>query len=198
MTGASPKEFLFLMAFALPCCAIVLCYARIFYIVRKTALKIQDNQPRENGSVKFSNKSKKWFKRNDQHNQEIQVPKIVSDERNDSLINNQDNSNSESLINGQRMRKLLSKSRDDDMKFIDTSVESDLPPTLSQLQRKSVQIIIDQPSSIINQLSAINSTEEQEAVSSEGNEITKATDIVSPEPSTSSATDIPFDQNILK
>lgn len=37
--GHSPKEFLFIVAFVIPCLAIVICYARIFYIVRKTALK---------------------------------------------------------------------------------------------------------------------------------------------------------------
>ncbi|XP_058792820.1 G-protein coupled receptor moody isoform X2 [Phymastichus coffea] len=37
--GRSPKEFLFILAFLAPCIAIVVCYARIFYIVRKTALK---------------------------------------------------------------------------------------------------------------------------------------------------------------
>ncbi|XP_071441622.1 G-protein coupled receptor moody [Hetaerina americana] len=35
----SPKEFLFIVAFVIPCIAIVVCYARIFYIVRKTAIK---------------------------------------------------------------------------------------------------------------------------------------------------------------
>ena len=37
--GRSPKEFLFILAFLTPCVAIIVCYARIFYIVRKTALK---------------------------------------------------------------------------------------------------------------------------------------------------------------
>ena len=37
--GRTPKEFLFLVAFVIPCVAIVGCYARIFYIVRRTALK---------------------------------------------------------------------------------------------------------------------------------------------------------------
>ncbi|XP_076396179.1 G-protein coupled receptor moody isoform X2 [Megachile rotundata] len=37
--GRSPKEFLFVVAFLIPCIAIVVCYARIFYIVRKTASK---------------------------------------------------------------------------------------------------------------------------------------------------------------
>lgn len=38
----SPKEFLFIMAFVVPCISIVVCYARIFYIVRKTALRSHD------------------------------------------------------------------------------------------------------------------------------------------------------------
>ncbi|XP_058055904.1 G-protein coupled receptor moody [Anopheles bellator] len=38
----SPKQFLFLIAFALPCLSIIVCYARIFYIVRSTALRTQD------------------------------------------------------------------------------------------------------------------------------------------------------------
>ena len=39
VNGHSPKEFLFILAFLAPCVAIVVCYARIFYIVRKTAIK---------------------------------------------------------------------------------------------------------------------------------------------------------------
>lgn len=37
--GRSPKEFLFFLAFLIPCLAIIVCYARIFYIVRETASK---------------------------------------------------------------------------------------------------------------------------------------------------------------
>lgn len=37
--GRSPKEFLFVVAFLIPCIAIVVCYARIFCIVRKAAFK---------------------------------------------------------------------------------------------------------------------------------------------------------------
>lgn len=39
VNGRSPKEFLFILAFITPCVAIVVCYARIFYIVRRTAKK---------------------------------------------------------------------------------------------------------------------------------------------------------------
>ena len=34
-SNRSPKEFLFVVAFLLPCLAIIVCYARIFFIVRK-------------------------------------------------------------------------------------------------------------------------------------------------------------------
>ncbi|XP_012278574.1 G-protein coupled receptor moody [Orussus abietinus] len=44
VNGRSPKEFLFILAFLTPCIAIVVCYARIFYIVRKTALKSRRNK----------------------------------------------------------------------------------------------------------------------------------------------------------
>ncbi|XP_057329641.1 dopamine receptor 3 isoform X2 [Microplitis mediator] len=44
INGKSPKEFLFILAFLTPCIAIVVCYARIFYIVRKTAKKSRRRQ----------------------------------------------------------------------------------------------------------------------------------------------------------
>ncbi|XP_053594456.1 G-protein coupled receptor moody isoform X2 [Microplitis demolitor] len=44
VNGKSPKEFLFILAFLTPCIAIVVCYARIFYIVRKTAKKSRRRQ----------------------------------------------------------------------------------------------------------------------------------------------------------
>ncbi|XP_016995707.2 G-protein coupled receptor moody [Drosophila takahashii] len=37
--GRSPKEFLFIAAFMLPCICIVICYARIFLLVRKAAMR---------------------------------------------------------------------------------------------------------------------------------------------------------------
>ncbi|KDR16982.1 G-protein coupled receptor moody, partial [Zootermopsis nevadensis] len=62
--GHSPKEFLFIVAFLIPCLAIVICYARIFYIVRKTAFKsrlttrhntVTANQSRSSGAATSSN-----------------------------------------------------------------------------------------------------------------------------------------------
>ncbi|CAB3379957.1 G-protein coupled receptor moody [Cloeon dipterum] len=43
--GSSPKEFLFIVGFVVPCAAIVVCYARIFYIVRRTALRSRRAPP---------------------------------------------------------------------------------------------------------------------------------------------------------
>lgn len=37
--GRSPKEFLFIAAFMVPCICIVICYARIFVLVRKAAIR---------------------------------------------------------------------------------------------------------------------------------------------------------------
>lgn len=39
INGRTPKRSLFLSAFLLPCVAIVICYSRIFFIVRKTTKK---------------------------------------------------------------------------------------------------------------------------------------------------------------
>ena len=41
----SPKEFLFVVAFLLPCVAIVVCYARIFFIVRQAAAVSHGQRP---------------------------------------------------------------------------------------------------------------------------------------------------------
>jgi hypothetical protein len=99
--GKSPKEFLFLMAFALPCFAIVVCYARIFCIVRKTERRVTE-------PVKLSDNEMKL---------EIDV--------------DLDDGNSST---SQRNNNLNSKKRLADLKFIDTSVESEFPPTLSALR----------------------------------------------------------------
>lgn len=133
-----------MMAFACPCLAIVLCYARIFYIVRKTAIKTQEMYPKANGSVRLKHKVSTNYQKKSS-NLDKDIPKRVIS----TLHSENDAVEKKSAQSGQRLnpkndsrigRKGLSKSRDDDLKFIDTSLESDLPPTLSQLQRKSVQV----------------------------------------------------------
>ncbi|XP_011306892.1 G-protein coupled receptor moody [Fopius arisanus] len=54
VNGRSPKEFLFILAFLTPCIAIVVCYARIFYIVRKTAQKSRRREKATTNLVKAS------------------------------------------------------------------------------------------------------------------------------------------------
>lgn len=62
----SPKEFLFVLAFMVPCLCIVFCYARIFHLVRKAALRSREpaskptspkgNEPNMNIFVDHENK----------------------------------------------------------------------------------------------------------------------------------------------
>lgn len=54
--GRSPKAFLFMVAFVIPCISIVVCYARIFYIVRKTALKSRSVPRSANTSIAQASK----------------------------------------------------------------------------------------------------------------------------------------------
>lgn len=42
--GGSAKAFLFVTAFVVPCLAILLCYARIFWVVRKSRLQLASHQ----------------------------------------------------------------------------------------------------------------------------------------------------------
>lgn len=98
--GKSPKEFLFLMAFVLPCSAIVVCYARIFYIVRRAERKASEPIKGTENEMKL----------------EIDV---MEDGESSQRIN------------------LNSKKRLADLRYIDTSVESDSPPTMLSL-RESV------------------------------------------------------------
>lgn len=144
------------MAFALPCCAIVMCYARIFYIVRKTALKLQENQLVTDSSGRtLSNQPTSSIKRNQRNGNSF---KKLSAENVDVVKDSPSPSTETNIslegLNKENKKKFLSKTKDEDLKFIDTSVESDLPPTLSQLQRKSVKIFIDDSNDkfIVNQL----------------------------------------------
>ncbi|XP_053950123.1 G-protein coupled receptor moody [Anastrepha ludens] len=44
--GHTPKEFLFIAAFMVPCICIMVCYARILYLVRKTAFRHREPPPK--------------------------------------------------------------------------------------------------------------------------------------------------------
>ncbi|GAB6022426.1 hypothetical protein CHUAL_006540 [Chamberlinius hualienensis] len=41
--GRSPKSFLFALGFVLPCIIVVICYLRIFFVVKKSAMKTKSN-----------------------------------------------------------------------------------------------------------------------------------------------------------
>ncbi|XP_044738409.1 G-protein coupled receptor moody-like [Chrysoperla carnea] len=66
--GHSPKQFLFVLAFVIPCFFILVCYARIFYIVRKTALKSR-MAPRNN--VVLTNNSSSTTQKDDSKSQQF-------------------------------------------------------------------------------------------------------------------------------
>jgi hypothetical protein len=54
------------MAFALPCLSIIVCYARIFYIVRKTAMRTHELKP--TASVKMTHNSTTIVPKKEQNN----------------------------------------------------------------------------------------------------------------------------------
>ncbi|XP_026669910.1 G-protein coupled receptor moody isoform X2 [Ceratina calcarata] len=62
--GRSPKEFLFVVAFLIPCVAIVVCYARIFYIVRKTAHKSRRRNATNNENIQNNHERRSMSFRN--------------------------------------------------------------------------------------------------------------------------------------
>lgn len=139
--GNSPKEFLFIMAFVVPCFCIVVCYARIFYIVRKAAFRTRE-PVNINSSVRFGTKNAVQAENNDSDQQLIEKNSKVSKDENSELSSSISNSGVSSTNREQaqqqpqqwQMRPFLSKLRDDEMKYIDTSVESDFPPSLSVLK----------------------------------------------------------------
>lgn len=169
------------MAFALPCLSIVLCYARIFYIVRKTAMRTQEPLQNNVGSVKIPQK-----KKNNNHNHQNQVaPFKPNDNKNHhengieekELLQNEcheitkiENGNDDLHFNGisvsrnisitshnQRQRPYLSKI--DGFKFIDTSFDSDLlGPTVKSLSVPESNNGLD--SSLNTSTSSINKTVE--------------------------------------
>ena len=175
------------MAFVLPCFFIFICYARIFYIVRKTAMKSRDpHHLKTNGTARMTSNSNN--NNNNNNNQAKAVTNKIphnplpikplsektnknghrlsfqedddSENRvNDNYSERSKNSQNSSITNGQRMRRHLTKTKEEDLKFIDTSMESDLPPTLSQLQRKSIHISIEyQPLSSPSSTTATTAT----------------------------------------
>ncbi|KAL5275890.1 hypothetical protein ACFFRR_001615 [Megaselia abdita] len=150
--GTSPKEFLFTMAFLVPCLCIVICYARIFYIVRKTALKSHQEPSMTNSSLRLP--QGKTNSRSPAQDTNHSSRRLIEKHSKTSKDEHSENSSSVSTSSGyppnppqvhnnnhqynthttKPNRPYLSKVREDEIKFIDTSVESELPPSLSILR----------------------------------------------------------------
>lgn len=164
------------MAFALPCLSIVMCYARIFYIVRKTAMRTQEPITNNVGSVRIPQN-----KKNKNHNNQIQntaAPIKENENKNHhengieekELLQNEcheivkiENGCNDNNYNGvtvtrnnsnhQKTRPYLSKI--DGFKFIDTSFESELlgptgPKSLSVPEGSGLDSSLNTSTSSIN------------------------------------------------
>lgn len=149
--GTSPKEFLFTMAFLVPCLCIIICYARIFYIVRKTALKSHQEPLMTNSSLRLP--QGKVNSRSPAQDTNHSSRRLIEKHSKASKDEHSENSSSVSTSSGypsnppqvhnnhqynaqtsKPIRPYLSKVKEDEIKFIDTSVESELPPSLSLLR----------------------------------------------------------------
>lgn len=158
----SPKEFLFIMAFVVPCISIVVCYARIFYIVRKTALRSHDTGSAlgnsmhcQSGRTQNNNQCKKLYATNNNKNvsdgTDVQLlPKSddVSGESNrierSEMTGSEQNEkklySGKNLLESDNSSALLTHSQSHGdiksaMKFIDAAIGNDYPPTLSALRK---------------------------------------------------------------
>lgn len=146
------------MAFVVPCISIVVCYARIFYIVRKTAMRSHESASTlaNTNSIHIqshSNQSRKSISSNNNKNSldgtDVQLlpPKITANS-DELLLNDDTNDNKRVMMTvrgkGKKSHENLasishSQSHEDlhknSMKFIHTNVENDLSPALSTLKK---------------------------------------------------------------
>lgn len=140
------------MAFLLPCIAIVVCYARIFYIVRKTALRSHDAGSTLGNSMhcqstrtQNKNQCKKLYTTNNNKNvsdgTDVQLlPKCDDVSGNTSERNEKKHLSEKNLLESDNSSTLLSHSQSHGdiktaMKFIDAGIGNDYPPTLSALRK---------------------------------------------------------------
>lgn len=174
--GTSPKEFLFIMAFVVPCVSIVVCYARIFYIVRKTALRSHDTGSAlgnsmhcQSGRTQNNNQCRKLYATNNNKNvsdgTDVQLLPKSDDmsgesggvvgriERASELTANSERNEKKHfsgknslnlLVSSDNSSALLSHSQSHGdiksaMKFMDSSIGGDYPPTLSAMRKDEQQ-----------------------------------------------------------
>lgn len=155
----SPKEFLFIMAFVVPCISIFVCYARIFYIVRKTAMRSHDSagtlgnntamhiqSATTNGNGNSQQTTKKLFVSNNNRKPSDGTDvQLLPKESNGSITPNANGrrcGNGKSLLDSDMSSTVSHSHSHNDLKsslkFIDTSVDSDFPPTLSALRKHTL------------------------------------------------------------
>lgn len=142
------------MAFVVPCVSIVVCYARIFYIVRKTALRSHDTSSMLGNSMHCQannkNMNKKLYTTNNNRNvsdgTDVQLLPKSDDISGDSARNELPIETQKTAIlldgqhHGDNTSMILSHSQSHGdiksaLKYIDTGVENDYPPTLSALRK---------------------------------------------------------------
>ncbi|XP_055844572.1 G-protein coupled receptor moody [Episyrphus balteatus] len=136
--GNSPKEILFIMAFVVPCLCIIVCYARIFYIVRKAALRSREPVNNTSSSMRAEKTKSPLPEQNhlDEQPKELNrnMTKSENSQQSNTPISSNDSEKFKEHQNHWEMRPYLSRLRDDDLKYIDSSVESDYPPTQYDMQ----------------------------------------------------------------
>lgn len=151
------------MAFVVPCISIFVCYARIFYIVRKTTLRSHDtgsalgnSMHSQSGRAQNNNQCKKLYATNNNKNVSdgtdvqllpksedfsgesgrIERSELTASERNDE----KKHFGTKNLLESDNTSALLSHSQSHGdiksaMKFIDSTIGGDYPPTLSALRK---------------------------------------------------------------
>jgi len=114
----SPKEFLFIIAFMVPCICIVICYARIFYFVRKAAIRMREPLM----------KSTSHIETNHSHVKLETISNQTPSKSNEALVPNND----------QVANKPFGV--DEDLCWIDDDMSSICTPTLSERKHEVVSI----------------------------------------------------------
>lgn len=140
------------MAFVVPCLAIIVCYARIFYIVRKTAMRSHEPMlqqkfnttsmitsvptitncllPKNNNVVVAHRLSKDNVNRSPVDRPSIQISRTYD---NDGVSGSSEHSTSTATCQTQPTQfepKVF-------LKFIDSSVDSESPPNFNELEEKN-------------------------------------------------------------
>lgn len=144
------------MAFVVPCLSIVVCYARIFYIVRKTAMRSHEPSTpmtTTGGSLHIHQKtmSTKPLPTQQSHQQQNKNNNKTADDSEKHLLQHQ---TTNTKIDNKQQFEIDTNSENSSsisynihphpmrgpkifLKFIDSSIDSDLPPSLSGLRINS-------------------------------------------------------------